>query len=428
MQARAYTDPDLFALEMDRIFYRAWMFVAHASQVEHPGSYRRTRIGQRDVIVVRGDDDVVRVLANACTHRGTRLCTREAGTTRRFVCPYHAWAFDLKGTLASVPDPQSYPDTVQPGATHLALRAAPRVDNYRGFIFASFAASGPSLTDFLGPMTHAIDNLVNRAPGGRIRIAGGHFSVVYKGNWKLHHENANDTMHPGFVHRSSVETARDAGDDAKRLDGGQMVNMMAANGFTPREWNGVELHGFEGGHSFMGGFYSSGILSPATGDAVTEQYRAALVAARGEAQANAILGMDRFNNLVWPNLNVNAQFHQIRLIHPVAVDRTIIEGYCFKLDGAPEAMFHRAVRFLSTLVSPASMIFSDDVEMFERVQAGLEHGDVHTVNAERGIDHDVQAEAVDGAWHSNGASELPNRVQARAWKHWMTQVLPDDLT
>ena len=86
---------------------------------------------------------------------------------------------------------------------------------------------------------------------------------------------------------------------------------------------------------------------------------------------DAILGMDRFNNLIWPNLNINAQYQQIRIVQPVAPDRTIVQAMCFRLGGAPEGIFHRAVRFLTNLSSPASMIFADDVEIFEKVQAGL---------------------------------------------------------
>lgn len=419
MRSRAYTDPKLFELEQERIFARAWLFVGHESQLPDAGDFRRTRLGRHDVIVVRGEDGTANVLFNACSHRGTRLCASAQGKAQRFVCPYHAWAFGLDGELVAVPGFDSYPDDVRPGAKHLRLGRAPRVDSYRGFVFASLAAEGVPLREFLGPMCEAIDNLVERAPDGTLRVAGGHFKVRYRGNWKLHHENANDTVHPGFVHRSSVQSARAARDPSRHVDKGQTVNMMAANGFTPREWAGIELHGFEQGHSYMAGFYESGILARRAEDAVAVEYREALAAARGSAQADAILGMDRFNNLVWPNLNVNAQFHQLRVVQPVSVNETIIEGYCFRLGGAPEEIFHRAVRFLGTLVSPASMIFSDDLEIFERVQRGLETGQIDRLNARRGSNTDVSAGH--GELRSTTASELPLRAQAQAWRDWMSQ-------
>ena len=421
MAARAYTDADIFDAEMERIFRRAWTFVGHQSQVPNPGDFWRTWMGVDEVLLVRQKDGSLRVLRNACTHRGTRLCAAKEGTTNSFVCPYHAWGFDLDGVLKAVPDVDGYPndfDMADPG-NHLA--SAPRVESYRGFVFASMAAEGPVLTDFLGQMTDAIDNLVDRSPDGEIGIEGGSLRVRYPGNWKLHHENANDIVHPGFVHESSVTSAKGAEGGVvpseDLIDRGQTKGMMISNGLTPKDWNAIELTGTAEGHSFMGGFYKSGLLAPQQEDDVTRTYREALEAAHGKEKAAAILGMDRFNNLVWPNLNVNAQFHQIRVVHPISVNETVIEGYCFRLKGTPDGIFHRAVRFLGTLVSPASMIFSDDIEIFGRVQRGLENGSIERLNGQRGAETDVE-EA--GARRSTTSSELPLRVQAEAWRNWMS--------
>jgi phenylpropionate dioxygenase-like ring-hydroxylating dioxygenase large terminal subunit len=418
MAATTYTDAGIFELEMQRIFGRAWIFVGHNSQIPNVGDYQRSRIGKHELLLVRDTRQQVRVLMNACTHRGTQLCAQANGNAARFVCPYHAWSFGLDGALSAVPGLDAYPDDVKPGAAHLALKAVARSDNYRGFIFASLASVGESLEQFLGPMTAAIDNLIDRAPNRSIQMQGGNFRVRYAGNWKLHHENANDTVHPGFVHKSSVDTARAASTTQVYVDGGQTVNMMAANGFSRREWDGIELHGFANGHSFMGGFYKSGILAQRKDDLVANEYRAILERAQGKEAAEAILGMDRFNNLVWPNLSINAQFHQIRVVHPISVNETEIQGFCFRLDGAPDAIFHRAVRFLGTLVSPASMIFSDDLEIFERVQRGLETAQLQRSNSTRGAHLDTEPES--GTWwRSSCASELPLRVQSRAWRRWM---------
>jgi phenylpropionate dioxygenase-like ring-hydroxylating dioxygenase large terminal subunit len=420
MGACAYTDQAIFDLEMERIFRRAWIFVGHESQVRKPGDFRRTRMGVDEVLLVRQQDGSLRVLSNACTHRGTRLCAASSGSTISFVCPYHAWAFGLDGRLKFVPDVQSYPasfDTTDPA---LGLKSAPRVESYRRFVFASFAPEGPALTDFLGPMTDAIDNLVDRAPGGEIEIAGGSFRVRYPGNWKLHHENANDTVHPSFVHESSVSTANKSkiDPDPSLIDRGQTKGMMASNGLTPKDWNAIELNGMAQGHSFMGGFYKAGLLSRQTEDDVMRAYREALEAAHGVQKAADILGMDRFNNLVWPTLNVNAQFHQIRVVHPVSVNETILEGYCFRLAGAPDEIFHRAVRFLGALVSPASMIFSDDLEIFGRVQRGLESGVLPRLDSRRGIEKDAPVGDT-RSYRSTTSSELPIRSQLKAWREWM---------
>ena len=72
--------------------------------------------------------------------------------------------------------------------------SAARVESYRGFVFSSKASNGPNLEEFLGPMKEAIDNLIDRAPGGNIFIKGGNFRVKYPGNWKLHHYFEDDKI------------------------------------------------------------------------------------------------------------------------------------------------------------------------------------------------------------------------------------------
>ena len=73
MLARAYTDPEVFKLEMERIFQRVWIFVGHESQVPKPGNFRRTSIGTNEVLLVRQKDHSLKILFNNCSHRGTRL-------------------------------------------------------------------------------------------------------------------------------------------------------------------------------------------------------------------------------------------------------------------------------------------------------------------------------------------------------------------
>jgi len=411
---RVYTDPDVFALEMERIFARTWLYVAHESQLSAPGDFLRTRLGLDEVIVARDAGNAIHVVANRCAHRGARLCGADQGHADRFVCPYHAWSYRLDGTLDAVPHPSSYGTSfsLDDPANHLA-RAA-RVDRYRGFIFARLSADGPSLHDHLGPLREAIDNLIDRAPDDDVEIAGGGFRLEYRGNWKFHQENANDTIHPGIVHESSVDAGRQTAlrDDA--ADRNQTKLQLESNGFTRREWDTLGLVGFPSGHAFMAGFYSSGVLSPMADDPISSAYRESLTATKGEARMKEILAINTFNNLIFPNVSVNAQYQQIRVVHPIAPDRAIVHAQCFRLKGAPEAMFERAVHFLGTLNSPASMIFADDVEIFGRCSAGL--ADAHGgdwVNTARGLESDEPHQ--DGGQVSGGASELPIRAQFAGW-------------
>jgi phenylpropionate dioxygenase-like ring-hydroxylating dioxygenase large terminal subunit len=414
---RAYADAAVFALEQARIFGRLWIYVAHESQLKKPGDFVRTRLASNEVLVTRHHDGEIYVLHNRCPHRGARLCMVDRGSSRALSCPYHAWVFRPDGSLASVPHRKSYPESFDLADPRNHMQRIKHVASYRGFVFANLAENPGSLADHLGPMTDVIDNLVDRAPDGEVEIADTGFTLEYRGNWKLHMENAADIFHPSFVHNSSVTPARNAPANASIIDQDQTREMLLANGFTGSEWEGIELNGLAGGHTYMTSFYNKGVLVHDDGDSVAARYKAALTARLGPERTASVLGMRRFNNIIYPNLILNAQYQQMRVTIPVAVDRTIVRIHCFRLKGAPDEIFHRTVRFLTTLGSPASMIFSDDIEMLERCQQGLGREAGPWVDFSRGLDSDRRDD--DGSV-SGAASEMPMRVQFKAWIDCMT--------
>lgn len=414
---RAYADPTVFELEQERIFRRLWIYVAHESQLKKPGDFVRTRLADDEVLVTRSNDGKIYVLQNRCPHRGARLCMVDQGSSRLFSCPYHSWVFRPDGTLSSVPHRKSYPQNFDLEDPQYHMQRIARVESYRGFVFATLNDDPEPLVKHLGPMTDVIDNLVDRAPDGEVEMADSSFTLEYRGNWKLHLENAADVFHPSFVHSSSVNPARRAPANASTLDHGQTREMLLANGFSTNEWENIQLSGLPGGHTYMTNFYNKGVLANDDLDPVIARYKAALVAKLGEERATQVLGVNRFNNIIYPNLIINAQYQQMRVTLPVAVDRTIVRIHCFRLKGAPDEMFHRSVRFLTTLGSPASMIFSDDVEMLERCQQGLAKDVGPWINLSRGLDSDRQ----DGNGSLSGAaSEMPMRVQFAAWVNYLT--------
>ncbi|MEQ9125487.1 MAG: ribosomal subunit interface protein, partial [Alphaproteobacteria bacterium] len=204
----------------------------------------------------------------------------------RFVCPYHGWAFATDGTLLGIPHAAGYNGALDAKDPALSLARAPRVDSYRGFVFASLAADGPSLADHLGPMTRAIDNMVDRAPSCEIEMAGGGFRQRYAGNWKLHMENANDLMHASITHESSVASARAVAEELADGEPDHALLMFRGNGLPLSQMDQVEIHGYAGGHSYMGGFYKEGpIAATADDDPVNAAYRKALIDAVGENRA-----------------------------------------------------------------------------------------------------------------------------------------------
>jgi phenylpropionate dioxygenase-like ring-hydroxylating dioxygenase large terminal subunit len=415
---RVYTDPAVFELELERIFGRLWIFVGHESRIPQPGDFLRSRIGRRDLLVVRQADGTIAALHNRCAHRGSQLCAAPHGHARSLVCPYHGWAYRLDGSLIGVPMAEGYGADFAAKRADWALPRAPRLDSYRGFMFASLAATGPSLGDYLGGMARAFDNMIDRAPDAELEQHPHFIKQEYRGNWKFHMENATDTIHTTFVHASSVEAGRAHAADAN-AEPAQEIEMFRANGIGFAEWDRVGVHAYPGGHAFMGGFYRGGTIAAKRSDPVFDEYRRRLVTRHGETKTAAILAMDRFNNLIYPNLSINTRFQQLRVIHPIAPDRTAVHSYCFRLKGAPPEMIRLAMRFVAAANSPASLISSDDFEIFARAQAGLARSDDPWVDFSRGLGSE-RASGDDEAARAPGTAEAAMRGQYRAWLSAMT--------
>ena len=413
---RVYTDPAVFAAEMDRLYGRSWLFVAHESAIRSPGDFVTAHMGDRPVVVARHADGGIHVFANRCTHRGMKLCSARRGSKRRFVCPYHGWTFGTDGRLVGVPHAKGYDGALDASDPALDLSRAARVESYRGFVFANRNADGPSLLEYLGPMASAIDNMTDRAPNGEVEMTIG-FRQEYAGNWKLHMENANDLMHASIVHASSIETAREVAKEADRED--HALQMFKGNGLPLNLMDKVEIHGFPRGHSYMGGFYKEGpIKQDADDDPINGEYRRAMISAYGDNRAEEIMGWDTFNHLIYPNLILNPKHQQLRLLQPLAADRTIVHSACFRLDGAPDGMHARAVTFLNALNSPASQITSDDIAVFNAIQKALGESETEWIDLSRGRLSDIRS-ANGEMTGALGTSELPLRAQYAAWRELM---------
>jgi len=191
-----YCDPEVFQLEMERLWARAWIYVGHASQVPNQGDYFTCDIGAQPVIMVRHTDDSVRVLMNRCAHKGTKVVSALSGNAgKTFRCPYHAWTYRTDGTLLNVPLREGYRAEVE----HQSLSKI-KSETYRGFVFARLAAEGIGFQEFFGDSLSSIDNLADRSPQGELEIAGGCLRYLHNCNWKMFVENLNDTMHPMIAH------------------------------------------------------------------------------------------------------------------------------------------------------------------------------------------------------------------------------------
>src|SRR5690606_2920132 len=93
-----YTDPEIFRRELDRIFFRSWLYVGHVSELPEKGDYLLFRIAEESVIIVNTGSGISGLI-NVCRHRGSRVCTRTTGREKMFVCRYHGWTYELDGRL-----------------------------------------------------------------------------------------------------------------------------------------------------------------------------------------------------------------------------------------------------------------------------------------------------------------------------------------
>ncbi len=129
-----YRDPDIYARDLGRIFLNAWLYAGHASEIPEPGDYFLFEFDAESVIVARDREGQLHALINVCRHRGSRVCLSASGRTKRFVCPYHGWAYGLDGSLRAAAQMGDDFDPDRHGLKKLHLKL------FHGLIFVSFAA------------------------------------------------------------------------------------------------------------------------------------------------------------------------------------------------------------------------------------------------------------------------------------------------
>ena len=206
LPGRYYTDPAIFDAEQRNIFSRQWVYVCRTQDVPSPGRFARMTVGDENVLVVRGRDEVLRAFLNVCRHRGATLCAADSGEVGRAIrCPYHAWSYRLDGSLRSAPnwDTMAAADKADLGLhpVHLA--------EFHGMVWVNLAAAPAPLEEYL------YAQLDYRLGGDRAKfvrydlaslVAGKRIDYTVAANWKIIQENFQECYHCSTIHPELVDT------------------------------------------------------------------------------------------------------------------------------------------------------------------------------------------------------------------------------
>jgi phenylpropionate dioxygenase-like ring-hydroxylating dioxygenase large terminal subunit len=177
-----FVSDDICRLEMERIFDRTWIFLAHETEIPEPGDFVSRNMGQTPVVVVRDSDGTIHALLNSCRHRGAKVCRADSGNARHFVCPYHGWTYERSGRLVTTTFDRHLPQSFDFSAHGLPCVA--HIEVYKGLIFASWNAQAGPLAGYLGDIAWYIDPFLARSPQGMEVLAPPHRWRV-RANWKV---------------------------------------------------------------------------------------------------------------------------------------------------------------------------------------------------------------------------------------------------
>lgn len=357
-----YTDPDIYQRELDLFFYGpSWNYVALDCEIPQIGSYKRSWIGERQVVVVRGEGGRIHAWENRCAHRGARLCWKNKGQEESFTCPYHQWNFALDGTLQGVPlkrgvlkkggMPADF-DNADHGLTPL------RVHVEGGSIWASFRFDGPSFEEYSG--SQVLANMRRLFSGRKLKLLG-YSRQRIPSNWKLYFENLKDPYHATLLH-----------------------SFLITFGLWRADTQSETLPEISG-HSIM----VSRNVGRKAGDANPELTRAKdslllhdvdTVTPRPEFEDGKVVAVTHFPSVI---MHQQANTLGMRHVIPKGVDSFELAWTFFGYEDDDPAMTRLRVRH-ANLYGPAGYVAMEDGEVLSESQNGAHHNGSHSAVVEMG--------------------------------------------
>jgi len=189
---RSFTDPSVLDWELENLFSRGWICAGHVSAVSEPGAFLAREVGDESFVVIGGSDGQVRAFFNVCRHRGARIFNEPEGRLRgRICCPYHAWSYELDGSLVNTRHTEGLED-FDPACYGLS---PVRVAVVGGLVLVDLSGEAPPADEHVGELAPYLERYrtSDLEPGGE-RV------YEVEANWKAIAENYNECLHCPGVH------------------------------------------------------------------------------------------------------------------------------------------------------------------------------------------------------------------------------------
>jgi len=337
---RAFVEQEIFDTEMEQVFGRCWLFIAHESQIPNPGDFFTSYMGVEPVIVIRDSAGKIGAFLNTCRHRGNAVCLADQGNAASFTCSYHAWTYGNDGKLIGVPNAMgAYFDKLD--MEQWGLIPVAQLKSYKGLIFATFDPAAPSLEDYLGEHKFYLDLWLDRREGGT-EVIGGVHKWIMPANWKFAADNfVGDTLHFVPSHASAVMSG--------------LFSSARALSINPRS-------GFQTSSGYGHGIivsYQPGNRHINVPD--LEEYEASIEDEAVQRLGPSVRNISPIVSTIFPNFSPFYGRATIRCWHPRGPDKTEIWAWCLVDKEAPPEVKDRILKHYLWTFGPAGSAEQDDM-------------------------------------------------------------------
>jgi phenylpropionate dioxygenase-like ring-hydroxylating dioxygenase large terminal subunit len=315
-----YTDPDIFELEKEKIFYKTWQYAAHKSLFSKPGDYQTLRICDQHIFVIMGDDSKLRAFYNVCQHRAHELLPEGSGNVARaIVCPYHAWAFEKSGELRGAPRSENRPSF---NKKDFSLKSV-KLEMFLDSAFVNLDPNAPPLSEIAGDLEQDIRArapFVNELDTSQSRFIADDIGLTnINAGWKVVVDNYVECYHCEHAHKDFCD----------------IISMDTYK------------------HDAFG------LWARQLGEDIKDDNTAY------KLEPNAPFKKSAFWFL-WPNTTINilpgAEVLNFAIVRPTAIDKCLFEGHSISTSGK----FHKGRQDYT-----ANVLVPEDTALCESVQRGL---------------------------------------------------------